>query len=322
MKKSFTTGLVVFIILVVVIALIGRYMLAGVTKGDSFPGSGDRVALIYVEGTIMGDSTAGSSSWYGMTVSSVELVEALEKARKEPDIKAVLLRVNSPGGSAAASNEIYDEIVKVKADKPVVVSMGDVCASGGYYISAPASYIYASPSTLTGSIGVLFDTYEFSGLMEKYGVRSNTLKSGELKDIGSSSRPMKDTERAMLQEMLDQVHEQFIQAVATGRSLEPDQVRKLATGMIYTGESAVELKLADGLGGLEAAKAKARELAGLPESAKVVPFERKKSMFDLFSMLGYSSQRGSMADRLISPSTALEVLARSMLLRDLGVGVR
>jgi protease-4 len=321
MKKSFTTGLVVFIILVVVIALISKYMLAGITHGDSFPGSGDRVALIYVEGTIMGDSAAGSSPWSGMTVSSVELVQALEKARTSADIKAVLLRINSPGGSAAASNEIYDEIVKVKADKPVVVSMGDVCASGGYYISSPASYIFTSPSTLTGSIGVLFDVMEFSGLMEKYGVRSDTVKAGEFKDIGSPTRPMKDNERQMLQQMLDQVHEQFIQAVATGRSMELDEVRKLATGMIYTGETAVQLKLADELGGLEAAKDKARELAGLPKDAKVVPFERKKSMFDLFSMLG-SNSRGSITDSFIAPSTALEVLARSMLLRDLGVGVR
>lgn len=322
MKRNFTTGLIVFIILVVVIALIGKYMLAGVTGGDSFPGSGDRVALIFVEGTILGDSAAGSSPWSGMTVSSVELVQALEKARKAPDIKAILLRVNSPGGSAAASSEIYDEIVKVKGDKPVVVSMGDVCASGGYYISSPASFIYASPSTLTGSIGVLFDTMEFSGLMEKYGVRSNTLKAGEFKDIGSPTRPMKESERLMLQQVLDQVHGQFIQAVAEGRSLELDEVRKLATGMIYTGETAVELKLADELGGLEAAKAKARELAGLPEDAKVVPYERKRSVFDLFSLLGSSSHSGSLAGNFLAPSTALEVLARSMLLRDLGVGVR
>jgi protease-4 len=226
--------------------------------------------------------------------------------------------VNSPGGSAAASHEIYEEVIRVTAEKPVVVSMGDICASGGYYISSPAAYVFANPSTLTGSIGVIWDTFEISGLLEMYGVRSNTLKAGEFKDIGSITRGMKENERAMLQSMLDQVHEQFISAVATGREMEAEDVRKLATGMIYTGEKAVELKLVDELGGLEAAKAKARELAGLPEDAKVVTYEQKRSVFDVFDMLSAESGDFRSLLRGLDQPSALEVLARRLLLHDVG----
>ncbi|OGK11159.1 MAG: hypothetical protein A2Y63_00385 [Candidatus Riflebacteria bacterium RBG_13_59_9] len=318
MNKRFTAGLLIFIVFVVLVGLLARQLLVGLRGEDGFPGRGGRVALVYVEGTITGDSEPSSSILLGPGASSVVTVEMLERARKDSDIRAVVLRVNSPGGSAAASHEVYEEIERVVAEKPLVVSMGDMCASGGYYISSPASYIYASPSTMTGSIGVIWSSYDLSGLLESYGVRSNTLTAGEFKDIGSTARQMKGNERVMLQQMLDQVHDQFIAAVAAGRKLKEEEVRKLATGMIYTGQTAVELKLVDELGGLEAAKAKARELAGLPEDAKVVAYERRRSVFDVFNLLGASFSGNAPVARALEPPSALEIIARRLLLHDIG----
>jgi len=318
MSRKFTTGLVIFLLFVAALVLLSRQFMVGMTGKDGFGGHGDRVALVYAEGAITGDAESGRSLFGGSYVSSVELIEMLEKAREDDDIRAVVLRVNSPGGSAAASHEIFEEVAKVNAEKPVVVSMGDVCASGGYYISSPAGYVFANPSTLTGSIGVIWDSLEYSSLLEKYGIRSVTLKAGEFKDIGSATREMKENERAMLQRMLDQVHDQFISAVATGRGMEVEDVRKLATGMIYTGENALELKLVDELGGLEAAKAKARELAGLPEDAKVVAYEKKRNVFDIFDMLSAESVGYPSPLRGLEQPSALEIIARRLLLRDIG----
>jgi len=318
MSRKFTTGLIIFLLFVAALVLLSRQFLVGMTGKDGFTGRGDRVALVYVEGAITGDAESGTSLFGGSYVSSVELVDVLEQAREDDDIRAVILRVNSPGGSAAASHEIYEEVAKVNAEKPVVISMGDVCASGGYYISSPAGYVFANPSTLTGSIGVIWDSLEYSSLLERYGIHSVTLTAGEYKDIGSATREMKENERAMLQQMLDQIHEQFINAVAQGRKMEVDDVRKLATGMIYTGENALELKLVDELGGLEAAKTKARELAGLPEDAVVVAYEKKRTVFDIFDMLSAESVGYPSALHGLEPPSALETLARRLLLHDIG----
>ena len=318
MSRKFTTGLIIFLLFVAALVLISRQFLVSMNGKDGFGGRGDRVALVYVEGAITGDAESGTYLFGGSYVSSVELVDVLEKARKDDDIRAVILRVNSPGGSAAASHEIYEEVVKVDAEKPVVISMGDMCASGGYFISSPARYVLANPSTLTGSIGVIWDSLEYSSLLERYGIRSVTLTAGEYKDIGSSTREMKENERAMLQKMLDQIHEQFINAVAEGRKMEVEEVRKLATGMIYTGENALELKLVDELGGLEAAKAKARELAGLPEDAEVVAYEKKRTVLDIFDMLSAKSIGYPGSSRGLEQPSALETLARRLLLHDIG----
>jgi protease-4 len=318
MSRKFTTGLIIFLLFVAALVLLSRQFLVSMNGKDGFGGRGDRVALVYVEGAITGDAESGTYLFGGSYVSSVELVDVLEKARKDDDIRAVILRVNSPGGSAAASHEIYEEVVKVDAEKPVVISMGDMCASGGYFISSPARYVLANPSTLTGSIGVIWDSLEYSSLLERYGIRSVTLTAGEYKDIGSSTREMKENERAMLQKMLDQIHEQFINAVAEGRKMEVEEVRKLATGMIYTGENALELKLVDELGGLEAAKIKARELAGLPEDAEVVAYEKKRTVLDIFDMLSAKSIGYPGSSRGLEQPSALETLARRLLLHDIG----
>lgn len=317
MKRKFYTGLSLFLLLVLVITFaVKEYR--SVSSGGR-----DEVALIYIEGEIVSDSQPGTPIFGGALVSSVDIVEKMEKARKDDNVKAVILRVNSPGGSAAASQELYNEVVRVVKEKPVVVSMGDVCASGGYYISSPASYIFANPSSLTGSIGVIWSLTDYSKLMEKIGVKDTALKSGQFKDIGSPSRAMTDTERVMMQKMLDEVHAQFINDVAAGRKIKPEQVRKIAQGMIYNGSEAVKLKLADETGGLEEAKAKARQLAKLPEDAKVVVYETKRGMFDIFSLFGSRFSGGPFQSSLTldyrEPS-ALQILASRMLLCDIGSG--
>jgi len=318
MNRRFTIGLLLFLLFVVVLALLARQFLLATTPSDGFPGRGGRVALVCVEGEITGDSEPGTTLLSGLTVSSVNVVEMLEKAREASDIRAVILRVNSPGGSAAASHEIYQEVARVAAEKPLVVSMADMCASGGYYIVSPATYIFANPSTMTGSIGVIWNLLDLSGLLEKHGVRSNTLKAGEFKDIGSLTRQIKPEEEEMLLQMLHQVHEQFIAAVAAGRKLGVEDIRKLANGMIYTGETALELKLVDELGGLEAAKAKARELGGLPADAKVVRYERKRTVFDLFDFLRAGTPAG--LPQLTGTPSRLEFVARRLLLSDISWG--
>jgi len=319
MNKKFWIALIIFVIFFLGLAVAGMVTLGGILGGVSritpssgFHGGRDKVALIYIEGTIVGDSSGVPDFLSGQVASSVEIVETLEEARKDKSVKSVLLRVNSPGGSAAASQEIYNAILKLRKEKPVVVSMGDVAASGGYFVSAAADSIFANPATLTGSIGVIVDALEVSELLQKIGVTPQTLKAGEFKDILSPWRKMTDQERAMLEEMIRGIHRQFIKAVAEGRKMDEAKVIKLATGAIMTGEQAKKNGLVDELGGLEDAKAKARELAKLPEDAPVVPFKKKTSIFEIFQMLGGESGALSYLGRLSAFSADGRVTLRSL----------
>lgn len=263
-KPRFLRALVIFLV-VCGILVTGTALMR--TKGSSALGSSSfgkkaEAALINIEGIITG-SSGDSGPFGGITgASSMRIVQDLKDYTEDDSIKGIIIRIDSPGGSAAASDEIWNAISKATESKPVVVSMGDVAASGGYYVASAATYIYANPSTLTGSIGVIFDLMEFSGLFEKIGIGSNTIIAGKHKDIGSSSRPMTNEERELLQELLDQVHNQFIERVATGRGMDVEDVREIATGMIYTGERAVELGLVDEVGGFEDAFAELEERTG------------------------------------------------------------
>jgi protease-4 len=319
MKRKFYTGLILFLILVLAAFLIVKEL----ASGDIMSPGGGHVALIYAEGEIVSASDPGTPILGGALVSSVDIVEKLENARKDSKAKAVLLRIDSPGGSAAASQEIYTEIARVVKEKPVVVSMGDICASGGYYISSASSYIFANPSTLTGSIGVISQFTDMSALMAKIGVNNLTLKAGTFKDVGNPYRAMTDAEKAIMQQMLNEVYAQFINDVAAGRKMKPEQVRKLAEGMIYNGSDALKLKLVDELGGLEAAKAKALALGKLPADGKVLAYQTKRNMFNLLSLLGSKWGGGSPQSSLTldyrEPS-ALQILASRMMLSDIGTG--
>jgi protease-4 len=189
--------------------------------------------------------------------------------------------VDSPGGAVAPSQEIYEEVRKAVAKKKIVVSMGSLAASGGYYISAPASRIVANPGTLTGSIGVIMEIPNLEGLMNKVGVKTEVIKSGRHKDIASVFRGIGREEREILQGVLDDVHDQFIKAVAEGRKMLPDHVKKLADGRIFTGKQAVGVGLVDELGNLEDAIKVAARLSGIKGEPGVVSKKEKFSFMDI-----------------------------------------
>ena len=189
--------------------------------------------------------------------------------------------MDSPGGAVAPSQEIYEEVKKATLKKKVIVSMGSVAASGGYYISAPADRIIANPGTLTGSIGVIMEIPNIEGLMNKIGVKTEVIKSGRHKDIASAFRKMGKEERLILQGVLDDVHEQFIKAVSEGRKIPFEEAKKLADGRIFTGRQAVEARLVDELGTLEDAIAIAGRLAGIKGEPEVVTKKERFSIVDI-----------------------------------------
>ncbi|HEY5627823.1 MAG TPA: signal peptide peptidase SppA [Nitrospira sp.] len=228
----------------------------------------DRVALIRVEGVIL-DSHA-------------TIVE-LKRFAENPTVKAIVLRIDSPGGGVVPSQEIYDAVQRVrnKNNKAVVASMGTVAASGGYYIAAATDRIMANPGTLTGSIGVIMETANVEGLLKKIGVEGIVVKSGKFKDVGSPLRKMTEEEQALLQSVMDDVHKQFIDAVAEGRAMEVDTVKALADGRIFTGRQAKEAKLVDELGNLDDAIQLAADIAGMEGEPKVVEPRRRFSFREL-----------------------------------------
>jgi len=215
--------------------------------------TGPRVGVVECKGTV-GDAERG--------IDPDKVVKLLRKYERDDDVKAVVVRVESPGGAVAASQEIYSALRNLRKKKKVVAAMGNLAASGGYYISAAADQIYASPGTLTGSIGVIFMHFNVRGLLEAVKVEETTLKSGKYKDTLSPFRPLNELDREEVQTISEDVYTQFIRDVADARGLKEEEVRKLAEGRIYTGRRAKELRLIDELGGFQDAVAKAWQLAG------------------------------------------------------------
>ncbi|MFQ5542961.1 MAG: signal peptide peptidase SppA [Nitrospiria bacterium] len=237
-------------------------------SGRSAWRSGEKIALIRIE---------------GMIVDSRSVVKEIRRYRFDPEIKAILVRIDSPGGAVAPSQEIYDELLKIRAagEKKLVASMGAVAASGGYYIASAASVIVANPGTLTGSIGVIMELTNLEGLFQKIGIESITIKSGKNKDVGSPFRKIEKEERALLQNVLDDIHDQFIEAVASGRLLDVEVVRKFSDGRVFTGRQAKELGLIDELGNLETAIHLAAELAGIEGEPQIVETKERLPFFQL-----------------------------------------
>jgi len=220
----------------------------------------------------------------GMIVDSTEPIRQLRHFAKKDSVKAVVLRIDSPGGVVGPSQEIYEEVRKLAAKKKVVVSMGSLAASGGYYIAAPASVIYANPGTITASIGVLIKFSNLEGLFGKLGVSSTTIKTGAFKDAGAPDRPLSPEDRAMFQALIDSTHEQFIKAVAEGRKLPVDEVRKIADGRVLSGEQAKALKLVDKLGNLPDAVEEAGRLAGISgEPSLILPPKKKVNFLEMLA---------------------------------------
>jgi protease IV len=217
--------IVVIIVVVCFVALFIIGSLASVGAG--------KIGVIEIEGTI---------------TDMKDAMEDVVKFKEDDSIRGVILRINSPGGAVGPTQEIYSEIKKMKRLKKVYVSMGSVCASGGYYIAVTGDKVYASPSTITGSIGVIMQQTVVEDLMKKIGVEANTIKSGIMKDTGTPFRKMRDDERQYLQGVIDSIYEQFVNDVAEGRKLPVDRVKQLADGRIYTGLQAKETGLVDNIG--------------------------------------------------------------------------
>lgn len=214
-------------------------------------------------------------------VSSDATVRLFKKYRESKSIKAIVFRIESPGGGVSASQEIYEEVRKTRASgKPVVVSMGAVAASGGYYVACGADKIMANPGTLTGSIGVIFQYLEFEELMKKLGVGSSTFKSGEMKDVGSPLRKITPREREYFNQLIADVYEQFVGVVATERKLDIRKVRTYADGRVYTGRQAHAIGLVDTLGTYEDAIGLAAKLGHIEGSPTVVKERKRRTFFE------------------------------------------
>ncbi|MFH1468887.1 MAG: signal peptide peptidase SppA [Pseudomonadota bacterium] len=236
-----------------------------------------RIAVVVVAGTINGGPSSGPGLFGGETAGAETVVQALTQARRDPTVKAVVLRVDSPGGSAFASDDIWRAVGLLRdKGKPVVVSMGGLAASGGYYVAAGADAIYAEPGTITGSIGVYGGKLSLAGLYDKVGIGSTIWQRGNNAAMWSSSKPMDPGERAAMERLIDETYAQFKQRVGEGRGLEPDQVEDLARGRVWSGRRAVENGLVDELGGLFDAVDRARDEAGLRDGARyeLVTYER------------------------------------------------
>lgn len=253
---------------------------------------GEKVAVIPVSGLIS-DSEA--------------VIDSLKRFGKDNSVKAVVLRINSPGGGVAPSQEIYEEVRKLNERKPVLTSMGALAASGGYYIAAATRKVYANPGTMTGSIGVIMPFMNVKDLIEKIGLKGMTVKSGQFKDIGSPLRDMTPQEQALLQGVVDNVHLQFINAVAEGRKLPRDEVTRIADGRIFTGEQAKALGLVDALGNLEDAVEDAARMGKISGEPKVVtPPKAKISLLDLLR----EETRSLIDEKLTGSSIRLDYLAQ------------
>lgn len=232
---------------------------------------------------LMGSKKVAVVEIIGVISDSKSIIEKIVKFRKNDSVKAVVLRIDSPGGAVGPAQEIYEEVKKTKAVKKVVASMGSVAASGGYYVACGADKIVANPGTLTGSIGALFEFMNLKELMHWAKIKGEVVKSGEFKDVGYPFRDMTSRERALLQELINNVHSQFKRAVVESRGLPAQKVDKIADGRIFTGEQAKELGLVDELGNLEDAVALAAKLAGIEgEPTVIYPEKPRRQLLDLF----------------------------------------
>lgn len=270
------------VIVVVFIGLLVSAFLLGSKEKAKIGVGKERIAVIFIEGVITGDS--GGTPFGQSTAGSYRIMDQLRQAREDASVKAVLLRLNTPGGSAPASEEIATEVAKLKeAGKIVVASMGDSAASGGYWIASYADKIVANPSSLTGSIGVIMSWQNWEELYKKIGIDPEVIKSGPYKDIGSNSREMTAAEKEILQAMIDEMYENFVRVVADGRQLSVERVRELADGRVYTGKQAKELGLVDELGNYYDALDITARLAGIKGKPEIVQYGTKTPWEYLFT---------------------------------------
>lgn len=265
-RKRIFVGLGVIAALLIfffsILSLIGRYS-GGKSSRLAF---GDKIAIVEVKGVI---------------AQSSGIIEELQQYVDDKDVKAIILRIDSPGGGVGPSQEIYREVMKIRPKKKVVTSMGAVAASGGYYIASASDLIVANPGTITGSIGVIMQFSNLEELLKKIGIKGVVLKSGEHKDIGSPFREMTPEEKRIMQEVLDNVHQQFIQAVADGRKLDRAKVAEIADGRIFTGEQAKNLGLVDQMGNLQDTIEVTAKMVGISGKPNVIYPKKRLSIWEL-----------------------------------------
>ncbi len=242
----------------------------------------NRIAVIRISGTI--DDVQ-------------EYLSAIKEYRENDNVKAIVLRIESPGGGIGASQEMYREVRRTHVVKPVVASLGGVAASGGYYIASAAGHIVANPGTITGSIGVIISFPNFREIFDRLGYETVVIKSGKFKDTGNPGREMTPEERALLEEAIEQAHDQFVRDVAQGRNLAEDKVRGIADGRILMGEKAFELGLVDEIGNFHDAVSAAANLGRIEDKPRIVHFEKKKqSLLDFFLGVNMSRKLSTMLD--------------------------
>ena len=268
-----TVGIYLAVMVVFLVAL------TSMRGTEGMPAFGPQVAIVELDGVI---------------IDVDDLVRDLKRHRDNPLVRAVVMRINSPGGVVGPTQEVHQAIQRLReAGKPVVASLGAIAASGGYYVAVAADQIIANPGTLTGSIGVIMQMANVEGLLKKVGVDYVVIKAGQFKDVGNFSRPMTPEERRVLQSLLDDVHGQFISAVAQGRKLDEGEVRKFADGRIFSGSQAKGMKMVDAVGSLEDAVNTAAKLAGLPLPPHVMLPKRKFSFYELLrSQIGLPAPTG------------------------------
>jgi protease-4 len=263
-RRPFLRGCLIMVL--VLGAVFGLLAVVSKMQGFSFL-QGEKVAVLPISGLIT-DSEA--------------TIEQLKKFAKDDSVKAIVVRLNTPGGGVGPSQEIYEEVRKIRGKKVIVASMGALAASGGYYIACGADKIFANPGTITGSIGVIMQFVNVKDLIEKIGVKGFVIKSGSFKDTGSPVRDMTPEERKLLQSVIDNVYSQFVNAVVEGRKLPREDVLAVADGRVLSGEQAKELGLVDVLGNQEDAVAEAGKMAKIEGEPRVVTPPRKKfSILDL-----------------------------------------
>jgi len=278
-------------LVVVALALLGVFACAVVAVlarigGDLMPGRG--IGVVRIEGVIVSASQGGFSA--NATVADERVIADLERADNDPSIAAIVLRINSPGGGVVASDEIYRAVKRV--EKPVVAYFGETAASGGYYVGCAADLIVAHPDALTGSIGVIMDIVNARRLFDKLGIEMVAIKSGVVKDIGSPYREMTDDERTVLQALVDEAYQNFVDIVAKERGLPREEVLQVADGRVFTGRRAVELGLVDETGSFKDAVRAAADLAGIQGEPRVVEITRQPTL--LGSLLSSVSYLGSL----------------------------
>lgn len=275
MKRIIT----IILILIVAASLIAAFtiMPGGPGRKSALPQK--QIGVITLEGVIM----SGYSGFLS-AAGTDDILRQLHDAAEDPDIGALVIRINSPGGTVAASQELYQEALRVKeSGKKLVVSMGDVAASGGYMVSCAADKIVANPGTTTGSIGVIMEFQNIEGLYDKLGLKENVIKSAPHKDIGSPTRPMTEDERAILQDMINEMYGQFVDIVAKGRHMDVEEVKKLADGRVYTGTQAKKLGLVDEIGNYYDAIKIAADLAGIKGKPVIKEYGKKTALEALLS---------------------------------------